>query len=37
MGQREAARAYDAPIETLRRKVVNIHCQSGSAKLLIVK
>ena len=37
MGQREAAKAYDAPVETLRRQVVSIDCQSGSAKLLIVK
>ena len=37
MGQREAARAYDVPIETLRRQVVSIDCQSGSAKLLTVK
>ena len=34
MDLHEAARTYDVPIETLRRQVVSIGCQSGPAKLL---
>ena len=37
MGLCEVARAYDVSIETLRRQIVSINCQSGPVKLLTSK